>query len=203
MHSLTIVGPQEPVQMGSETENRAALLRILQYRWPSPPHTTPRLSLVSTLLLSQPAWLNSRWRAFSQIGFHLIGSFPFEIHQLIFFFPHVILLSSYPHAESIFSFPSWYPAVPSLGEKQEVFLHEGEVGKVLSKWRWRETLNQTKSAPLWRRYSASRLQPKKCEMKKTILQYHHQTHFLLLSSYPYAILAVFLLLIVIRYIWKI
>jgi len=88
---------------------------------------------------------------------------------------------------------SWNPAVPSLGEKQEVFLHEGEVGKFSPK----EEEKQTKSAPLWRSNSASRLQPKKCEIKKTILQYYHQPTLPLLSSDPHAILASLLLLIVI------
>ena len=115
-------------------------------------------------------------------------------------YPHIIISScihTHPHAESLFT--SWNPAVPSLGEKQEVFLHEGEVGKFSPK----EEEKQTKSAPLWRSNSASRLQPKKCEIKKTILQYYHQPTLPLLSSDPHAILASLLLLIVIWYIWKI
>ena len=177
MHSLTTT--QEPVQMGSATEDRAPLLRILQYRWPT--HPTPLTHS------------NLFFEHFYKLGFIWFVLFSFEIHHLISSYPHI---SSHSHAESIFPFPSWHPAVPSLGEKQEVFLHEGEVGKFSPK----EEEKRTKSAPLWRSNSASRLQPKKCEIKKTILQYYYQPNLPLLSSYPHSL---FLLLIVIRYIWKI
>ena len=112
-------------------------------------------------------------------------------------YPTIDPHTSSPHAEYtsflskfIFFFPSWHPAVQSLGKEQEVFLHKGEVGKVLSKClrrrknkNWEQT-NKQKSAPLWQRYSASRLQPKKCEIKKT-MQLLSSTHFspaLILSS---------------------
>ena len=52
------------------------------------------------------------------------------------------------------------------------------------------TIKQTKSAPLWRSYSASLLQPKKCEIKKTTMQYYHQptypcSHFTIMQYKPF------------------
>jgi len=63
------------------------------------------------------------------------------------------------------------------------------------------TIKQTKSAPLWRRYSASLLQPKKCEIKKTTMQYYHQptypcSHVIIMQYKPFHPI----LLIVMQYI---
>ena len=66
------------------------------------------------------------------------------------------------------------------------------------------TIKQTKSAPLWWRYSASLLQPKKCEIKKTTMQYYHQptypsSHVIIMQYKPFHPI----LLIVMQYIWNI
>lgn len=68
----------------------------------------------------------------SHFQLRLISSY----HQkIIINISSYLCILMYPHANSTFPFPSWYPAVQSLGKKQEVFLHQGKVGEVLSKWR--------------------------------------------------------------------
>ena len=90
--------------MGSTTEDRVALLRIMQYRW--------------------PIYLSKLW--FYQFIYHHL--FTLSSPQ---FYPGSIsseLLQPTSHWNAIYlKYFSWDPAVQSLGKKQEMFLHKGKV----------------------------------------------------------------------------
>ena len=146
--------------MGSAIEDRAALLRILQYRWPPTTH----LSLMSTPLLGpfrQPVWLDFVW-------FILISSYP-----------HILM---YPHTSSRRIFIYQLESSSSeLGRKTRSVSPRRGSRQVLSKRR-RET---NKKCPLMAEIQCIAIAAKKVWNQKdnsAILSSTHSSPTLIWSS---------------------